>query len=73
MITVSLPPAMAAKSAKFARKQNMTRSELFRTALRNYLEEVQLDEAIRIAEEEFRTGKAKLLPKGGLVALMRKK
>ena len=41
IVTISLPPKMAAWSVKIAKKQQMTRSELIRTALRNYLEEQQ--------------------------------
>lgn len=73
MITVSLPPALVVESEKVAKKKHMTRSELMRTALRIYLEEQALDEAIRVGEEELRLGKLKVLPVGGLAKLMRKK
>ncbi|MBI2356337.1 MAG: ribbon-helix-helix protein, CopG family [Candidatus Doudnabacteria bacterium] len=39
LVTISLPPQMLRESEKIAQKQNMTRSELLRTALRRYLEE----------------------------------
>ena len=39
MVTISLPPKMVIESEKIALDQNMTRSELLRTALRYYLEE----------------------------------
>lgn len=72
LVTISLPPKMVFEAEKVARKKHMTRSEFMRDAVRRYLEEVQLDEAIRIGEEELRSGKMKVLPPGGLVALMRK-
>lgn len=72
LVTISLPPSMAAESEKVARKQHMTRSELLRIALRRYLEETQLEEAIRVADAELRLGKLKVLPRGGLVSLMKK-
>jgi Arc/MetJ-type ribon-helix-helix transcriptional regulator len=40
LVTISLPPEMLTISEKTAQDQNMTRSELMRTALRYYLEEV---------------------------------
>ncbi len=73
LITISVPPAMEAKLNQVSRKKNMTRSELFRAAFRHYLDETYLDEILREAEEEFRSGKAKILPRGGLVSLMKKK
>ncbi len=72
LVTISLPPEMVAESEKLAKKQHMTRSELLRMALRRYFEEMMTEEAIRIADEEFRLGKLKVLPKGGLAALMKK-
>lgn len=39
LVTISLPPQMLRESEKIAQNQNMTRSELLRTALRRYLEE----------------------------------
>lgn len=73
LITISLPPAMVAAMAKISKKKSMTRSELFRNALRRYIEELYVDEVVREADAEFRTGKAKILPRGGLVSLMRKR
>mgnify|MGYP001561428245 CR=1 FL=1 len=72
LVTISLPPSMALEARKVARKQGMTRSELLRSALRRYIEEMRLDEAVRIADEELASGKAKILPKGGLAALLKK-
>ena len=72
LVTISLPPAMVSKAEKVARTRHMTRSELMRDALRHYLEELHLDEVIRVADEELRSGKVKVLPPGGLVALMQK-
>lgn len=44
LVTISLPPAMAAESKRVARQRNMTRSELLRAALRRYLEEISVKE-----------------------------
>ena len=71
LITISLPATLMRESEKVAKKKFMTRSELVRSAIRHYLEELRMEEAIRIGEEELRNGKAKVLPPGGLVALMR--
>lgn len=73
LVTISLPPKMLAESEKIARQKHMTRSELLRMALRVYLEELNAEEAIRIAEDELRTGKVKVLAKGGLKALLKNK
>lgn len=70
LITISLPPKMAAQAEKIAKKQHMTRSELLRTALRRYFEEVYIEEIVRTADEELRAGKAKVLPPGGLTQLL---
>lgn len=40
LVTVSLPPQMLKESEKVALDKNMTRSELLRTALRRYLEDI---------------------------------
>lgn len=72
LITISLPPSMMSEAEKVAKKQGMTRSELLRSALRRYMEEMRMEEAIRIADEELATGKAKILPRGGLAALLKK-
>ena len=60
-MTISLPPAMVKESEKLAKRQHMTRSELVRTALRQFLEEHNALEAIRVAAEERRAGKLKTL------------
>lgn len=70
ILTVSLPPQMAAEAKKLAKKKQMTSSELMRTALRHYFEQVYVDEVVRTAERDFRSGKARVLPPGGLAALM---
>ena len=72
LVTISMPPEMVAESEKVAEKKHMTRSELLRAALRFYLEEASLEEAMYIAEKELASGRAKKLAKGGLVRLMRK-
>lgn len=69
IITVSLPPAMAAMTKKTARKRHMTQSEFFRTALRVYLEEEKAAKAISIFERERRAGNLKEL-KGSLADLV---
>lgn len=69
-MSISLSPSLLTTSKKIARQQNMTQSELIRTALRRYLEEIQLDKAVRIAEQELMQGKARQLGAGGLAALM---
>ena len=66
---MSLPPEMVAQSEKAARKQHMTRSEFLRTALRRYLEEMEMEQAIKIYKKEKREGKLKVL-KGSLADLM---
>ena len=70
IITTSLPHSMVKKVNKAAKKQHMTRSELLRQALRQYFEWQDVDEAIRIAEEEKAAGKLKTLQEGGLATLM---
>ena len=69
LVTISLPPEMVMESEKVAKQQHMTRSELLRTALRVYLEEVSAQEAIRVYKKERREGKLKVL-KGSLADLM---
>lgn len=59
LVTISLPPAMVAASEKTAQNQNMTRSELLRTALRRYLEETarpkfSKQDLIKMAREDNR-------------------
>lgn len=71
IVTISLPPSLVRESEKAARRQRMTRSELLRMALRHYLEELQLEEALRVAERELAAGKSKTLPRGGLASIMR--
>jgi predicted transcriptional regulator len=70
LVTISLPPKLVSASEKIARKQHMTRSELMRTALRQYLEWQMAEEAIGVFEKERREGKLNEL-KGSLVDLMR--
>ena len=69
IVSISLPPAMARQSEKVASQQQMTRSELVRTALRNYLAELDAAKSIRVYQEEKRAGKLKVL-KGSLTSLM---
>lgn len=69
LVTISLPPSMMSEAEKVAKKQGMTRSELLRSALRRYLEEIRMREAVGAFEQERREGKLRLL-KGSLVDLM---
>ncbi len=55
LVTISLPPAMVRESDSRAKSRQMTRSELVRAALREYLERYG---AKRIAWEEQDTLKA---------------
>ena len=70
LVTISLPPALRTASERIARRRHMTRSELMRTALRDYLAQQHTEEAIRVYEKEKSEGKLKLL-KGSLADLMR--
>jgi metal-responsive CopG/Arc/MetJ family transcriptional regulator len=70
LVTISLPPAMVKESERLAKTSQMTRSEFMRAAIRRYIEELDTDEAIKIADEEFKSGKLKVLPIGGLAKLM---
>lgn len=70
LITISLPPALVTQSEKIAKKNHMTRSELFRTALRSFIEEQNALEAITIYKKERNSGKLKTL-KGSLASLVR--
>lgn len=72
LITISLPPTLLRESERVAEKSQMTRSEFMRVALRQYLEDVKLGEAVRVADYELASGKAKVLGRGGLVKLMAK-
>jgi len=45
--TISLPPEMAEKVRELMKKEKRTRSELFREALRRYLEEQEWKEIVR--------------------------
>lgn len=61
IVTISLPPKMVVWSGKVAKRQQMTRSELVRTALRKYLEEQVALDAIRVFDDERKKGKLKKL------------
>ncbi|KKW34309.1 MAG: CopG-like protein transcriptional regulator [Parcubacteria group bacterium GW2011_GWA2_53_21] len=69
IVTISLPPAMAKQAKKIAKQQQMTNSELVRVALRQFMEERDAEEAIRIYKAEKRAGTLKTL-KGSLTDLM---
>lgn len=70
LVTISLPPALVAQSEKIAKKNHMTRSELFRTALRSFIEEQDALEAVSVYKKERNSKKLKTL-KGSLTNLMR--
>lgn len=72
LVTISLPATINKQARAVAKRRGMTHSELFRDALRRYLEELSLEEAIKEADLELASGKAKVLPVGGLVKLMRR-
>ncbi len=72
LVTISLPPEILTESERAAKRQHMTRSEFLRAALRRYLEEAKLEEALAIAEKELVLGQAKKLTRGGLAKMMRK-
>ena len=61
LVTVSLPPAIVRASMRVAKRHHMTRSEIMRAALRQYLEEQSALEAITTYQAEARTGKLKKL------------
>ena len=69
LVTMSLPPKMLAESGRVAKRKNMNRSELLRTALRAYLEEVRALDAVNEYRKEKNNGKLKIL-KGSLADLM---
>lgn len=82
LITISLPPAMVKESDNRAKSRQMTRSELIRAALREYLErydakriaweEKDTAAAIESFEQEKKQGKLRVLPPGGLAKLIGK-
>ena len=61
---------MLSEAGKVARKKHMTRSELMRVALREYIEKHSAMEAVHIYKKELREGKLKTL-RGSLTDLMR--
>ncbi len=77
LVTISLPPAMVKESDFRAKARQMTRSELMRAALREYLErydakriaweEKDTIKAIRSFEKAKKAGKLKILHPGDLV------
>lgn len=69
LVTISLPPALVTQSEKIAKKNHMTRSELFRTALRSFIEEQNALEAISVYKKERDSKKLKTL-KNSLTSLM---
>lgn len=72
LITISLPRTMVRDSDKVAKTKQMTRSEFIRAALRRYIEEAELANAVRIADKELAEGKMRVLPRGGLAKLLKK-
>lgn len=70
IFTISLPPFLAKEVEKGAKNESMTRSEFLRAAVRSYIEKKTVDYAVKIARDEYRTGKTKILAKGGLVKML---
>ena len=52
--TISLPPEMAEKVQEFMEKEDRTRSELFREALRRYFEEQEWKELTKYGRAKAR-------------------
>lgn len=52
--TISLPPEMAEKVQEFMDKEDRTRSELFREALRRYFEEQEWKELTKYGRRKAR-------------------
>lgn len=76
IIPVSMPHKMAATIDVRARRLAMTRSEYIRTLVRREVEggeseNAVLAQALEIAAKELKTGKARVLKKGGLAALLK--
>jgi len=53
-ITLSLPPEMVEKAEEIMREEGRTRSELFREALRRYIEEREWRKIYRYGEKKAR-------------------
>lgn len=70
VVTISLPPKMVSWTNAVAKEKNMTRSELLRAAIRQYLEWQDTAAAIDVYKKELKAGKLKVL-KGSLADLMR--
>lgn len=54
IVSVSLPPAMLRETERVAKKGGRTKSELFREALRRYLQEEKLREFQRYGQRQSR-------------------
>lgn len=52
IITLSLPPEMAKKIEKLMKEEERTRSELFREALRRYIEEKEWQKILRYGRKK---------------------
>lgn len=70
IVTISLPNTLVKKTAQMAKKQSMTRSELFRQAIREYLEFQELKRAEEIYEKERAAGALKELTPRTLARLL---
>lgn len=54
-VTVSLPPELAKKAERLARREGQTRSEFFRAALRQHIQRIERwDQLTAIARERVR-------------------
>ncbi|HON72940.1 MAG TPA: ribbon-helix-helix domain-containing protein [bacterium] len=52
LITLSIPPEMDEKIRELMKKENRTRSELIREAIRRYIEEKEWEEIYRYGEKK---------------------
>ncbi|HRU32539.1 MAG TPA: ribbon-helix-helix domain-containing protein [bacterium] len=52
LITLSIPPEMYEKIRELMKKENRTRSELIREAIRRYIEEKEWEEIYRYGEKK---------------------
>lgn len=56
VIAVSLHPSMMELIDEYTEKQHMTRSEFFRSALRSYLEKLEITEDVALYQQERAKG-----------------
>jgi metal-responsive CopG/Arc/MetJ family transcriptional regulator len=54
VLTLSLPPRLLEKVERLAKKENRNKSELFREALRRYIEEKEWQDVLKYARRKAR-------------------